>query len=118
MTDSHANDSIAVLFTRDGMGQAEPALSHKLASTYLSLLDLDGKPPASICFYGEGVRLVVQDSPVLEELQALAAKGVRLVACGTCLNHYQLDGQVKVGEVGSMKDIIAIQWASSKVISV
>ena len=43
-----------------------------------------------IAFYTEGVKLLVSGSPVLEQLKALEEKGVRLIACGTCLNHYGL----------------------------
>lgn len=118
MTETPATQRITVLITRYGMGQAEPALGHKLMSTYLSLLELEERLPATICFYGEGVKLVVDGTPVLEELKALADKGVSLVACGTCLNHYELEDRVVVGEVGSMKDIIAAQWECEKVVSI
>ena len=111
-------DSETVLvFTRNGMGEAEPELQLKLAGTYLKLIDENNLLPAAICFYANGVRLVVSGSPVLEALQSLEAKGVRLVLCSTCLNYYNLTDQVQAGIVGGMTDIIEAQRRAEKVIA-
>ncbi len=53
-----------LLITRNGMGDAEPALQQKLVTTYFKLLDENNILPAAICFYADGVRLVVEGSPV------------------------------------------------------
>ncbi len=109
---------VVILITRNGMGEAEQALQHKLLQTYLKLLDGSNIIPAAICFYTEGVKLVVEGSPLLEELRAMEAKGVRLIICSTCLNYYGLMDQVRVGIVGGMPDIIEAQWGAEKVISI
>ena len=107
-----------ILVTRNGMGEADPALQHKLITTYFNLLDENNILPAVICFYTDGVRLVVDGSPVLESLASLEAKGVRLVLCSTCLHFFGLAEQVRVGIVGGMTDIIEAQRRASKVISI
>jgi hypothetical protein len=114
---SAKTDDITVLITRDGMGQAEPALSRKLVATWFGLLDLENRLPRAICFYADGVKLVCQGSPVLDELQALQEKGVDLIACGTCLNFYGLGRKLQAGREGTMKDIVAAQWDVAKVIT-
>lgn len=106
-----------LLITRNGMGNAEPELQHKLMSTYLKLLLENDILPAAICFYTNGVRLAVEGSPVLEQLTALEAKGVRLILCSTCLIYFNLADQVKVGIVGGMTDILEAQRRAGKVIS-
>ncbi|SRR5690554_5289566 len=116
MTDTPTHDTV-ILVTNDGMGHAEPELRHRLAKTYFGLLAEHDLLPAAICFYTEGVKLAVEGSPVLEELRALEAKGVRLVLCSTCLNYFDLAGQVAVGIVGGMTDIIDAQWRADKVIT-
>ncbi|MCC6189522.1 MAG: DsrE family protein [Anaerolineales bacterium] len=115
MSDTEA--SIVILINRNGMGEADPALQQKLLQTYLALLIESPSLPAVIAFYGEGVRLVTGESPVLAPLRSLEAKGVRLVACSTCLNYYNLLDQVQVGIVGGMPDIIEAQWRAGKVIT-
>jgi intracellular sulfur oxidation DsrE/DsrF family protein len=105
------------LITRNGMGDGPQELQHKLIGTFLSLLDQHNLLPAAICFYTEGVRMAVTGSPVLAQLQALEAKGVRLILCSTCLNFYNLTGDVQVGIVGGMTDILEAQRRAGKVIS-
>ena len=95
-----------LLITRNGMGDAEPALQQKLIGTYLKLLDESAIHPAAICFYANGIHLTVEGSPVVDVLKALEAKGVRLILCSTCLNYYGLAPKVAVGIVGGMTDII------------
>lgn len=112
------SQSVVILITRNGMGKADEPLQHKLLQTYLKLLDESSLLPAAICFYTEGVKLVVEGSPLLEDLKSLEAKGVRLVVCSTCLNYYGLLDQVRVGIVGGMPDIIEAQWGADKVISI
>ena len=106
-----------LLITRNGMGDAEPALQQKLIGTYLRLLDGSGVQPAAICFYANGVHLAVEGSPVLDVLKALETKGVRLILCSTCLDYYGLTARVAVGIVGGMTDIIEAQRRATKVIS-
>ena len=106
-----------LLITRNGMGDAEPALQQKLIITYFKLLDENNILPAVICFYANGVRLVVEGSPVIDTLKSLEAKGVHLVLCSTCLTYYNLTEQVKVGIVGGMTDILEAQHRARKVIS-
>lgn len=117
MAELPSSHGILVAITRDGMGQAPPELAHKLLRTWLTLVLQNDRLPGAICFYTEGVRLVVEGSPVLDLLQTLEARGVRLVICSTCLGHYGLSERVRVGIVGGMTDILAAQWMADKVIA-
>lgn len=110
-------DNFVVLVNKEGMGHAAPELQAKLLGTYLRLLVENGTLPKAICFYTEGVKLVVEGSPVLEPLQQLEAKGVHLIICQTCLNYYSLREKVKLGIVGGMGDILAAQMLAGKVIT-
>jgi intracellular sulfur oxidation DsrE/DsrF family protein len=100
------------------MGDAGTELQVKLASTYFKLLDENNILPAAICFYTDGVKLVVESSPVLDSLKSLESKGVRLILCSTCLNYFNLTEKVKVGIVGGMTDIIEAQMKAGKVVSI
>jgi hypothetical protein len=109
--------STVILVNRDGMGDAEEALSHKLLRVYLTMLQENGLYPGAICFYAGGVKMVVEGSPVLDLLKAFEAKGVRLILCSTCLQYFGLTEKVAVGIVGGMSDILLAQWMASKVIT-
>jgi hypothetical protein len=117
MSQTTAQARTVIMINGDGMGQASPELRHKLIKTYLGLLDLEDRLPAGIFFYAEGIKLVLDGSPVLPELEALAAKGVHLGVCGTCINHFDVGNLVRVGTVGTMKDLVEAQWSATKVIT-
>lgn len=118
MTQPISKSPFVILVTNDGMGKADTTLQHKLMRTYLSLLDEHNQLPVAICFYTNGVKLAIEGSPVLEQLKSLEAKGVRLILCGTCLNHLGLTDRVQAGIVGGMTDIIEAQWNADKVITI
>lgn len=106
-----------IVISNFGMGHAPTELGLKLVQTYLNLLDLDDRLPVAVCLYGEGVRLAVEGSPVIEELRSLSDKGVCLIVCSTCLNFFGLTDRLQAGTAGSMKDIVELQWAAKKVIT-
>ncbi len=112
-----ARDTV-ILVSRNGMGEADPELQQKLMTTYFKLLDENNILPGAICFYADGVKLVVTGSPIIESLMSLENKGVRLVLCSTCLGFYELEQRVEVGIVGGMTDIIEAQFMAEKVISI
>ena len=106
-----------ILITNDGMGKADEALQRKLIVKYFELIQQNESLPNAICFYTDGVKLVVEDSPALEQLKALEEKGVRLITCSTCLEYFNLTDKVKVGIVGGMADIIEAQVKAQKAIT-
>lgn len=110
--------SCVILVTNEGMGKSDKALQLKLFEKYLTLLNENEMLPNAFCFYTEGVRLVTEGSPVIEELRALEKKGVRMIICSTCLEYLGLAGQVRVGIVGGMPDIIEAQFKAEKVITI
>lgn len=108
----------AILITSDGMGRStDPALPGVLIAKYLQLLAEHDYLPGAICFYTDGVKLVIDNSPVLDTLKTLEARGVQLIICSTCLNTYGLQDRVGIGIVGGMTDIIEAQWRADKVIT-
>ncbi|QNB48049.1 sulfurtransferase-like selenium metabolism protein YedF [Thermanaerosceptrum fracticalcis] len=112
------NKDYVLLITSPGIGKGEEKLGKKLMTSYLHCLNEGEDLPSHILFLHEGVKLVVEETPVLTLLQSLAAKGVKILACGTCLDYFQIKDQVKVGEIGNMygtRDILA--WAG-KVITI
>ena len=107
-----------ILITNNGMGKADEKLQQTLAGKYFELLAQNGSLPAAICFYTDGVKLVCEGSPVIEQLRGLESKGVRLIVCSTCLNYFNLSEKVQVGIVGGMGDILEAQIKADKVITI
>ena len=61
--------------------------------------------------------MVVEGSQVLKDIQSLCGRGVEILACGTCLGHYELKDQVAVGEISNMYTIAEILLGAGKVVS-
>ena len=110
--------STIILITRNGMGTAPEDLGMTLLKNYLGLLKDEKKLPEALLFYGEGVKLVCDQSQVIDTLTELENKGVKLIACKTCLNYFDLLNSIKVGHVGTMADILSYQVEAKKVITI
>lgn len=110
--------STAFLFTRFGLGEGPEDLPLRLAGNFLALLAEQEPPPGDLLFYGEGVKLVCEGSPVLDQLAALRDAGARLLICRTCLDHFRLADRVRVGVIGGMPGILEAMGRAGKVITV
>ena len=116
MNNRNSNDKVAVIIDRFGMGDAERGLAHTLLKNYLTLIISEQRIPSYICMYGDGVKAACKESGFTEELTKLESMGSKIVICKTCLVYYNLLEEVAVGSVGTMVDIIDIQYNSTKLI--
>lgn len=99
------------------MGHADVSLQQKLVNTYLNMLLNQVPLPVAVCLYAEGVFLAASDSIVVGALEALQKRGVHIILCSTCVNHYNLRESIEVGVIGGMHDILEVQWRADKVIT-
>lgn len=103
-----------VIMSRSQMGDGDPNLGRKILGTFLrKAIALPNF--SAILFYNDGVRLVAPDSPVLTELTLLEERGVDIVPCGTCLQHYGIEPAV--GSVSDMDTIVREMGRAAKVIT-
>ena len=92
-----------VAVSSDKMGEGSEELGKVLIKAFFFALTQQDELPGTIIFYNGGVKLSTEGSPVLEDLKNLAAQGVEVISCGTCLNFYQLSEKLAVGEVSNIK---------------
>ncbi|HJX39122.1 MAG TPA: sulfurtransferase-like selenium metabolism protein YedF, partial [Anaerolineae bacterium] len=109
---------IVLLIPSDGMGQGDEELGGILIRSFLHTLNEVEPLPDTIIFLNAGVKLAVAGSPILEDLETLAQRGVEVLACGTCLGHFGLKDKVAVGEVSNMYSIAEALLGAGKVIAV
>ena len=117
MSNESSLANTVILITKEGMGSANLELQHKVLNTCLKLLLENASLPAAICFYTEGVKLVVDGSPLLDPLSQIEKRGVRLIVCSTCLNYFGITEKVRIGIIGGMPDILEAQTRVAKVIT-
>ncbi|GAB4539232.1 MAG: hypothetical protein Kow0063_27870 [Anaerolineae bacterium] len=99
-----------------GRGDSKELGSILIRNFFHTLGEVEPRPD-TIIFFNSGVKLVVEGSQVLEDLQALARRGIHLLACGTCLGHYGLKEKVAIGEVSNMYTIAETLLGAEKVVS-
>ncbi|MDQ7841482.1 MAG: DsrE family protein [bacterium] len=115
------NRRIVVLVRQAGLGHVAPAdaqFGTEMLDRFLHSLEARPVKPQAVCFYTEGVKLVCQGSSVVESLKLLEGMGVRVAACGTCLDYFGLRDQVAVGEVIGMNEIVAMLMEADLVLTV
>lgn len=109
---------IAVIVGTDRMGKGDDTLGRKLIMSFIDTLKEMGPELWRLIFLNGGVKLTVEGSECLYELQALEKKGVHILVCGTCLNHFGLLEKKQVGETTNMLDIVTAMQVADKVVSV
>ncbi len=108
---------LVLVIPSEFMGRGEhPELGQILIRGFFHTLGEVEPLPDTIIFFNSGVKLVVEGSPVVEDLQALRDRGVEILVCGTCLGHYELNERVAVGEVSNMYTIAETMLRAGKVV--
>ena len=97
--------NVVVQITSDKMGEGVEQLGRQLMKAYVFALTQLEELPQTILFYNGGAKLTCEGSPCLEDLEGLQEAGVKIMTCGTCLNHYGIADTLKVGEVTNMYSI-------------
>jgi len=108
---------ILVLMGTDRLGTGDDELGKKLIASFLGTVKEMGRELWCLVLLNSGVKLAVTGSEVLASLQELEQEGVMVLVCGTCLNHFQILEQKKVGETTNMLDIVTHMQLADKVIS-
>ena len=112
-----SSQKIMVMIASNRMGNGDDELGTKLMINYIKTLKEMGEELWRLVFVNSGVKLAVEGSSALEELQALAASGVDILVCGTCLTHFGLMEAKKVGTTTNMLDIVTSMQLAEKVIN-
>ena len=98
------------------MGSGDEALGRKILASCLRKL-ANSADLRAIVFYNGGVNLVTKASPVAVEIGLLREKGVDLLACGTCVEHFGTKDQLLLDGVSNMDEILAAIADADKVVT-
>lgn len=93
-------------FKSDKLGTGEDELGDVLLKGFIhTLLDIE-PAPEKIIFMNAGVMIPTQNEDAVDSLKELKEKGVTILSCGTCLDYYGLQEQLKVGSISNMYEIV------------
>ncbi|MEW6076632.1 MAG: sulfurtransferase-like selenium metabolism protein YedF [Thermodesulfobacteriota bacterium] len=108
---------IMVLCATDRLGFGDDTLGQKLMVNFIRTLKEMGDDLWRVVFVNNGVKLTVDGSAVLDDLKAYESAGLKIMVCGTCLDHFSLLDRKQVGETTNMLDIVTAMQLADKVIS-
>jgi selenium metabolism protein YedF len=107
---------LVVFVPADCLGRGPAELGERLMGAFFhTLLDVGPKPKA-IIFMNTGVKLAVEGSRAIDDLRVLAAHGIDILACGTCLSYFELTERLAVGRVSNMYDIATALLEAGRIV--
>lgn len=107
-----------IILNGNTMGHGSDELGRKLISVFLKKLWASPTKPDAVLFYNEAVRLLTLEGGCVEALHGLQEAGVDLVACGTCVDHFDLKEEIQVGRISGMEEILSIIQKAQKVVTI
>lgn len=108
---------ILLVIAANSMGRGSEELGWALLQTYIQTIKELRPLPEKIIFYNSGVKLLTEASGALDALLHLQEQGVEILACGTCLDFFQLKSTIRVGQISNMFAIMSAMMEADKIIS-
>ena len=108
--------SLVVLFSQDTFGNGDPDLGRALLLAFAGTLPQIAPRPSTVIFLNAGAKLVCEETPFVDHVKTLEAAGTKVLVCGTCLDFYNLDKDLKVGTVSNMMEIAETLAAADRII--
>ena len=105
-----------LLVNNDKIGSEYEDLGKILMKSYLSTL-LNENTYDYIILVNSGVKLACLDEGQIADLKQVENR-TAILACGTCLSYFELENDLKVGQVSNMKVISGLLAKAVKVVSI
>jgi selenium metabolism protein YedF len=106
------NEVLTIIVGSEKLGNGDDELGLALMKSYLFALSEADIIPKHLIFLNSGVKLVVEDSLVLDSLEKLKDRGVNIQSCGLCLDFYKIKDKLSIGEITNMYAIIELMNSS------
>ncbi len=105
---STSSPDYVVAIKSDKMGIGDDELGAILLRAFINTLPEAEHLPSAILLYNSGVKIALKGTDTAASLQKLEEKGITIVACGTCLDFFNVKEQLAVGMVGNMYKIVQL----------
>jgi selenium metabolism protein YedF len=103
--ESAQRKTLMLIIGTDSLGKDED-LGKKLIKGFFDTMKVYKQLPHTIFFLNAGVKLATVNEETVAMLKGLAGLGVEIYSCGTCLKHYNLESELKVGNRGTTNQIV------------
>jgi selenium metabolism protein YedF len=113
---SPGGNGYVVCIKSEMMGDGDPVLGKSLMETFLENLKLQEKLPTHVVLYNSGVNLATRQSSVCGSLTELEELGTRIMLCGTCVDHYDVQYDIAVGMISNMVSLTEVLASAGHVV--
>lgn len=97
--------SLMLIVGTDALGKDE-AIGKVLIKGFFETMKAHKQLPHTMFFLNAGVKLTTVNQEIVPLLKEIAALGVEIYSCGTCLKHYDLESSLQVGHRGATNQIV------------
>src|SRR5437764_2298367 len=97
-----------ILVSSNELGKGDKVLGENILETFFTLLKQREELPAAVFCMNSGVLTMTENSFVSVHLKEMEEKGVDILACKTCVDHYEIENQLSVGKVSGMAHFIEL----------
>ena len=97
--------ALLLIVGTDSMGE-DKELGKVLMKGFFDTMRVHKELPHTIFFLNTGVKLTTIDGDIMPVLRELESLGVEIYSCGTCLKHFNLESELKVGHRGTTSHIV------------
>jgi selenium metabolism protein YedF len=105
LPEEETGKDILLIIGTDALGKEEK-LGKILMKGFFETMKVTKETPHTIFFLNAGVKLTTTDTEIIPMLKDIEAMGVEIFSCGTCLKHYNLESELKVGYRGTTNHIV------------
>lgn len=111
-------ENLVVTIGNNAMGSGSEELGKVLIKSFIYSLTELQPAPKFLLFFNAGVFLTVEGANTIEDLQKLEAKGTKVFSCGTCIDYFNLQGKLAVGEITDMYGTTERMATASRLINI
>jgi hypothetical protein len=97
------------------MGEGNDELGSQLMISYLSKLVSQSVKIDAVFCANSAAYLTTKNEQAIELIKVLEISGAVISTCGTCLDFFELNDSLKVGERGSMDLLITLKQQAQKI---
>lgn len=107
-----------IIINDESFGKGDEALGKRLMGAFLRKIWASPVKPETIILYNSGVKLAARGSEVLDAMNGLHEAGIDILACGTCIDHFNLRDDLIAARVSNMEEIVGYMMNNERVLTI
>ncbi len=97
--------NVFLVISSDVMGKEED-IGKVVMKNFFETIKETKEIPHTIFFVNAGVKLTTVNEEMISILKEIYSMGTEMYSCGTCLKHYNLESELKVGHRGASTQVV------------